>query len=986
MKNMKNMIICISLLILAFAISGCSKEIAGQATGTLNISQSENLTLNRSNETAVIRVGGLIDKEDFVEINLSIGENIKGVRPSLSSSDLDVLSQSNFTNEKGESDTIQELILAEAKFVEKEGEYFIVFEKNSKIYSYGFTFDDPISSDIINSEAEDFAGTYLTILGEKYFIYWPVVPSQFSVTSVDMNYILDEGASREFGIGETSYNIEAADLDFSNGYGYFIVNEKIIDRPLIVDSTSQSIYQLDDDIGLMINDVIENNSSVSANISLVSLDVDIDNSVSLWLADSVIMGTLKLGEKRVYTIDNNDHDVTFESISTAVKGTDVAAFIKVDGQFSHGLSEGDVYKKYSIGDDFHVGVGDISVSGLDESIDIFTGSKELLLKKSQGQKGYISYELGDDIDAFFTIYYKISDNDISISGFEVSAIATENISLALGERLSEKIDDPDVLFLHRIDYEFTDLLGLKPDADNDSFRVDEDCDDNNPLSYPNASEICDGKDNDCDKIKDEGCDSDKDNYIDTSMNCTKNALCVDDNGTRLSKCNGCSKLDCDDSDPKINPAGKEICDSKDNDCDNKTDEGCDSDLDSYIDNKMDCEETHLCMNDYGNVSVKVCYGCTKIDCDDENDTIYFNATEICDGKDNDCDKKTDEGFDINCSKDKNCGKSYCINETFFNITCKKAGTCLSYCVNISSNITDYDNDSFNAQCGNDCDDRNSSINPNATEICNGIDDDCNGTVDDGFNITCKKNSDCGTVGCIDGTYYDFTCNNSNTCLSSCLNKTTVTDFDGDGYDKECDDDCDDSDPTVHPGVSEICDGIDNDCDNKVDEDNVCRPSTVSTPPSQTSTKASDQKSEESVLIKNLGHGNYVGQVKNYGGAEYEWGGDDWAKKETTPPEEQQAFYFEEDNGTSILPMLIIIFVVLIVLGTGTLAFLTYQGVGPLVGSNIAEELGLRSSTVKVAEDYINSCKEKGFNDDQIEQAMIDNQWSRPMIDHLLGKK
>jgi Putative metal-binding motif/FG-GAP-like repeat/FG-GAP repeat len=97
--------------------------------------------------------------------------------------------------------------------------------------------------------------------------------------------------------------------------------------------------------------------------------------------------------------------------------------------------------------------------------------------------------------------------------------------------------------------------------------------------------------------------------------------------------------------------------------------------------------------------------------------------------------------------------------------------------------------------GGDCDDSDAAIHPDASELCNSIDDDCDGTVD---------------VGAPDAT-------------------TTWPDADGDGYgDQElptetcgtppADDvtvggDCDDTDGDVHPGVDEVCDnGLDDDCD------------------------------------------------------------------------------------------------------------------------------------------------------------------------------
>lgn len=46
--------------------------------------------------------------------------------------------------------------------------------------------------------------------------------------------------------------------------------------------------------------------------------------------------------------------------------------------------------------------------------------------------------------------------------------------------------------------------------------------------------------------------------------------------------------------------------------------------------------------------------------------------------------------------------------------------------------------------------------------------------------------------------------------------TGPEDQDGDGFTAELD--CDDSDPEVNPSATEVCDGVDNDCDELIDEE------------------------------------------------------------------------------------------------------------------------------------------------------------------------
>ncbi|MAG60346.1 hypothetical protein CL619_01030 [archaeon] len=159
--------------------------------------------------------------------------------------------------------------------------------------------------------------------------------------------------------------------------------------------------------------------------------------------------------------------------------------------------------------------------------------------------------------------------------------------------------------------------------------------------------------------------------------------------------------DCDDTNYDISPIGIEVCDDLDNDCNGVIDEAggdlyhLDSDGDGF-----GGKETHdFCNPEFG-------YVLNDDDCNDEDVNVNPAATEICDGIDNDCNGEIDEvGSEWYLDSD---GDGFGdVNNSQFD------------CDKPDGYVDDL----------TDCDDGNELVFPGAEEVCNLLDDDCEGTID-----------------------------------------------------------------------------------------------------------------------------------------------------------------------------------------------------------------------------------------------------------------
>ena len=374
-----------------------------------------------------------------------------------------------------------------------------------------------------------------------------------------------------------------------------------------------------------------------------------------------------------------------------------------------------------------------------------------------------------------------------------------------------------------------DCLDADDDGDGDPDLSD--CAPLDPKVHHGAVETCDGADEDCSGLADEGCPPPSGGDAD------------DDGDPDLS--------DCAPLDPDVHHAAAELCNGKDDDCNGLVDEGS---PDTDGDQLADCVDSD---DDADGAA-------DALDCAPKDPAIHPGAAEICNGLDDDCNLAIDDGLpdldqdgiadcvdaDIDgdlvaneldacpltadpeqANADGDAKGDACDPDDDNDGVLDPADNCAVVPNPLQLNadgdelgdVCDADDDNDGAGDPQDCAPLNAAIHPGASEACNALDDDCNGLVDEGYPDTDAD----GLKDCLDpDDDGDGVPDDIDLCPGAA--DPGQPDPDDDGLGNACDPD-DDGDgapdlvdcaplnPEVWPGSPESCNGVDDDCDGLADD-------------------------------------------------------------------------------------------------------------------------------------------------------------------------
>jgi hypothetical protein len=298
-----------------------------------------------------------------------------------------------------------------------------------------------------------------------------------------------------------------------------------------------------------------------------------------------------------------------------------------------------------------------------------------------------------------------------------------------------------------------------------------DCADDDPSRNPNAEDLCDGIDQNCDGVPDDDelltlryPDADGDGF---GVEAGAVFSCDDLEGFVL------LSGDCDDADPTISPVTEDACNGQDDNCNGLVDEDAvnllryrDADGDQW---GTDADTVEACQDVAG-------YVLAPGDCDDADPATNPAALDTCDGVDRDCNGVPDDDA---------------VEQTWYEDADGDGfgddGVAVGSCAPISG---------FSLTPG-DCDDADAGISPAILDGCDGFDQNCNGILDEDAPLTLFYEDADG-----DGSGVEAV------SVEACAAPPGFVQVFGD---------CDDGDASIRPGSLDPCDGIDQDCDGAIDE-------------------------------------------------------------------------------------------------------------------------------------------------------------------------